>query len=112
MLRCYTRDNLSFINVCCSERYVEIEMKNLNLQVTLLVQKGVGTRSHSKERCVASTSPHNTFKPENNTEKEIDDYYKTTDSWIMKVKAVIQTTHGGSRSNYELLCYKGMTYKH
>jgi len=26
---------------------VEIEMKNLNLQVTFLVQKGVGTRSHT-----------------------------------------------------------------
>jgi len=25
---------------------VEIEMKNLHLQVTFLVQKGVGTRSH------------------------------------------------------------------
>jgi len=30
---------------------VEIEMKNLNLQVTFLVQKGVGTRSHTKKRC-------------------------------------------------------------
>jgi len=27
--------------------HVEIEMKNLNLQVTLLVQKRVGTRSHT-----------------------------------------------------------------
>jgi len=25
---------------------VEIEMKNLNIQVTFLMQKGVGTRSH------------------------------------------------------------------
>jgi len=30
---------------------VEFEMKNLNLQVTFLVKKGVGTRSHTKERC-------------------------------------------------------------
>jgi len=30
---------------------VAIEMKNLNLGVTLLVQKGVGTRSHTKKRC-------------------------------------------------------------
>jgi len=29
----------------------EIEMKNLNLQETLLVQKSVGTRSHAKKRC-------------------------------------------------------------
>jgi len=27
--------------------HVETEMKNLNLQVTLLVPKGVGTRSHT-----------------------------------------------------------------
>jgi len=27
-------------------QHIEIEIKNLNLQVTLLVQKGVGTRSH------------------------------------------------------------------
>jgi len=31
--------------------HVKIEMKNQNLQVTLLVQKGVGTRSHAKNRC-------------------------------------------------------------
>jgi len=30
---------------------VEIEMKNLNLQVAFLVQKGVGTRSHTKKKC-------------------------------------------------------------
>jgi len=30
---------------------VEIEMKNLNLQVTFLVQKSVGTRSHTEKRC-------------------------------------------------------------
>jgi len=29
---------------------VAIEMKNLNLGVTLLVQKGVGTRSHTKKK--------------------------------------------------------------
>jgi len=29
--------------------HVEIEMKNLILQVTLLVQKGVGTRSYAKK---------------------------------------------------------------
>ena len=31
--------------------HVKIEMKNQNLQVTLLVQKGVGTRYHAKNRC-------------------------------------------------------------
>ena len=30
---------------------VEIKMKNLNLQVTFLVNIGVGTRSYTKKRC-------------------------------------------------------------
>jgi len=38
----YTRHNLSFINLCCPRHFEEVEMKNLNLQVTLLVQKDVG----------------------------------------------------------------------
>jgi len=49
MIPCYTRDNLSFILI--QALHVEIEMKNLNLQVTSLVQKGAGTHSHTKIRC-------------------------------------------------------------
>ena len=37
--------------------HVEIEMKNLNLQLTLLVQKSVGTRSHTKKG-VGAPFPH------------------------------------------------------
>ena len=44
MVRCYTRDNVPFMLL--QALHVEIEMKNLSLQVTLLVQKGAGTRSH------------------------------------------------------------------
>ena len=54
MLRCYTRDNLSIVIysfMMLQALHVEIEMKNLNLQVTLLVKKGVGTRSHTKKIC-------------------------------------------------------------
>ena len=40
-LRCYARDSLSFMLL--QALHVEIEMKNLNLQVTLGVQKSVGT---------------------------------------------------------------------
>jgi len=39
---------------------VEIEMKNLNLQVTLLVQKDVGRRSHIKKGAATPLPPHYT----------------------------------------------------
>jgi len=46
MPRYYTRDNLWFIYLVLLQALrVEIEMKYLNLQVTLLLQKGLGTRS-------------------------------------------------------------------
>ena len=44
MLRCCTRDSLSiaiYSFMMLQALHVEIEMKNLNLQVTLLVKKGV-----------------------------------------------------------------------
>jgi len=37
---------------------VEIEMENLNVQVTLLVRKGAETRSYTKNRCGNAKFPH------------------------------------------------------
>jgi len=47
MLRCYTRDNLSIVIysfMMLQALHAEIEMKHLNLQVTLLVKKGVAKK--------------------------------------------------------------------
>jgi len=47
MLPYYAKDNLSFISFMLLQTlHVGIEMKNLNFQVMLLAQKGVGTRCH------------------------------------------------------------------
>jgi len=59
--QCYTKDNLSFILLffmLLQALHVEIETKNLNLQVTLLVRKGVGTCSYTKKICGNAKFPH------------------------------------------------------
>ena len=47
MLRCYTRGLVIYSRILIQALHVEIEVKNINLQVMLLVQKGVGMRSHA-----------------------------------------------------------------
>jgi len=54
MLRCYTQDNLSLILL--QALHVEIEMKNLNPQVTILVQKVTSP----KKRAATPFPPHYT----------------------------------------------------
>jgi len=51
LLWCYKRDNLTVIYAFVLLQALRVEIENLNLQVTFLVQKGVGTRSHTKKRC-------------------------------------------------------------
>ena len=46
MLLLYTRQLVIYSFMLLQALRVEIEMKNVNIQVTFLVQKGVGTRSH------------------------------------------------------------------
>ena len=46
MLLLYTRQLVIYSFMLLQALRVEIEMKNVNIQVTFLVQKVVGTRSH------------------------------------------------------------------
>jgi len=66
---------------------VEIEMKNPNLQVTFLVQKGVATRSHTKKKCgnAVPTRSHPTT-PLRLTRLNTDDCEKLCSSIIVQYK--------------------------
>ena len=85
---------------------VEIEMKNLNLQVTFQVQKGVETRSHTKKRCgnAVPTRSHPTspfarrpFQEENLEWKQMNNWFiqsiDPTHDWVNERNHIEGTTY-------------------